>query len=109
MALQHAASGQLIALKRDDDDIAYFTSVALAKTEHMEVIRLVLPQGREMAEHKVAGEMTLQCLEGEVAVDAHGTTTVLQPGQMLWLAGSQAHAVRALQDTVALLTILLPH
>jgi quercetin dioxygenase-like cupin family protein len=107
MALLHAASGERIQLERGDDDIAHFTSVALVKTEHMELIRLVLPKERSMPEHKVDGEMTLQCLEGEIAFDAHGRTTILHPGEMLYLAGGQPHSLRANKDAVALLTILL--
>lgn len=107
MALQHAASGELIPLKRGDDDIAHFTSVALAKTSNLELIRLVLPKGREMPVHKVDGEITLLCLEGEVVCDAHGLSTVLRPGEMLYLLGGVPHAVRANEDAVALLTILL--
>lgn len=109
MALLHATSGERIELQRGDDDIAYFTSVALTKTAHMELIRLVLPKGREMPEHKVDGEMTLLCLEGEIAFDAHGRSTILRPLEMLFLAGGEPHTVRALKDSVALLTILLPH
>ena len=107
MALQHAASGERIPLKRGDDDIAYFTSVALAKTENMELIRLVLPKDRAMPEHMVDGEMTLQCLEGEIVCDAGEKNTVLQPGEMLYLLGGVPHSVRATVDSVALLTILL--
>ena len=107
MALQHSISGEKIALARSDDDIAHFTSVALAKTPHMELIRLVLPKERPMPEHKVDGEVTLQCLEGEIEVDAHGRATLLKPGEMLFLAGGQPHGVRALKDAVALMTILL--
>jgi len=107
MALQHAASGERIALQRDEDDIAHFTSVALAKTEHMELIRLVLTKDKPMPEHRVEGEMTLVCLEGEIAVDAHGRTTVLRPSEMLYLMGGEPHAVRANVDAVGLLTILL--
>ena len=107
MALQHAASGELIPLKRGDDDIAHFTSVALAKTEHMELIRLVLPKGREMPVHSVEGEVTLLCLQGELACDAHGGTTIVRPGEMLYLLGGVPHGVRALDDAVGLLTILL--
>jgi quercetin dioxygenase-like cupin family protein len=108
MALRHAASGERITLQRGDDDIAHFTSVALAKTEHMELIRLVLPTERAMPEHRVEGEMTLLCLEGEIALDAHGRTTVLQPSEMVFLAGGEPHAIRANKDAVALMTILLP-
>jgi quercetin dioxygenase-like cupin family protein len=107
MALQHAASGELIRLQTSDADIAHFTSVALAKTAHMELIRLVLPKEREMPVHKVDGEMTLLCLQGELVCDAHGTATVLRPGEMLYLLGGVPHAVRANEDAVALLTILL--
>jgi quercetin dioxygenase-like cupin family protein len=83
MALHHAASGEKIALARSDDEIAFFTSVAIVKTEHMELIRLVLPKERAMPEHKVDGEMTLQCLEGEIDVDAYGRSATLKPGEML--------------------------
>lgn len=107
MALQHAASGECIPLQRGDDDIAHFTSVALAKTDNMELIRLVLPKERAMPEHMVEGEMTLQCLEGEIVCNAHGGSTVLQPGEMLFLLGGVPHSVQAKVDSVALLTILL--
>lgn len=107
MALQHAASGERIPLQRGDDDIAHFTSVALAKTDNMELIRLVLPKERAMPEHMVEGEITLQCLEGEIVCNAHGSSTVLLPGEMLFLLGGVQHSVQANMDSVALLTILL--
>jgi quercetin dioxygenase-like cupin family protein len=107
MALQHAASGDKIALSRGDDDIAFFTSVALAKTPHMELIRLVLPKERPMPLHKVDGEVTLQCLEGEIEIDAHDKVVNLKPGEMLYLVGGVPHAVRAVEDAVALMTILI--
>jgi len=107
MALQHARSGERIALQRGEDDIANFTSIALIKTDHMELIRLVLPKEKPMPEHYVEGEMTLLCLEGEIAFDAHGRTTILQPNEMVYLAGGEPHALRANRDAVALMTILL--
>jgi quercetin dioxygenase-like cupin family protein len=60
-----------------------------------------------MPEHMVDGEMTLQCLEGEIVCEAGGKNTVLQPGDMLYLLGGVPHSVRANVDSVALLTILL--
>ena len=107
MALRHAVSGERIRLKRDGDDIANFTSVALIKTDHVELIRLVIPKDKPLPEHRVEGEMTLLCLEGEIAFDAHGRTTLLQPNEMVYLAGGEPHSVRANKDAVALLTILL--
>jgi quercetin dioxygenase-like cupin family protein len=107
MALQHAAPGDCIVLERSDDDIAHFTSVALAKTDHMELIRLVVPKEKPMPEHWVEGEMTLLCLEGEIVVDQRARSTVLRPNEMLYLAGREPHAIRANLDAVALMTILL--
>jgi quercetin dioxygenase-like cupin family protein len=107
MALQHASSGQVIALNNAGEDVTQFSSIALAKTDEIELIRLVLPAGKTMPEHWVKGEITLQCLSGEVAVDAHGRTVTLHGGEMLFLAGATPHAVRAVADSVALLTIVL--
>jgi quercetin dioxygenase-like cupin family protein len=107
MALQHASSGQVIALQRTGEDLTQFSSIALAKTDEIELIRLVLPAGKTMPEHWVKGEITLQCLSGEIAVDAHGRTATLHGGEMLYLAGATPHAVRAVADSVALLTIVL--
>ena len=107
MALQHAVSGERIKLERDEDDIANFTSVALIKTDHMELIRLVIPKDKPLPEHRVEGEMTLLCLHGEIAFDAHGRTTILHPNEMVYLAGGEPHSVRANKEAVALLTILL--
>jgi quercetin dioxygenase-like cupin family protein len=51
--------------------------------------------------------MTLLCLEGEIAFEAHGRTTILRPNELVYLAGGEPHAIRANQDAVALMTILL--
>lgn len=107
MALQHAISGQAIALERAGEDPAQFASIALVKTGQLELIRLVLPKGRGMPEHAVAGEITLQCLRGAIALEAHGRVTVLRGGEMLYVAGGTPHALRAEEDALALLTILL--
>ena len=107
MALQHAVSGERIMLQRGEDDIANFTSVALVKTDHMELIRLLVTKEKPVPEHRVEGEMTLLCLEGEIAFDAHGRTTILRPSEMIYLAGGEPHAIRANMDSVALMTILL--
>ncbi|MCG2585845.1 hypothetical protein [Massilia sp. TS11] len=107
MALPHAASGDLIPLRREGDDLANFTSIALAKTESMELIRLVLPKGRAMPSHAIERECTLLCLHGSLVVEMNGRETRMAPSELMWIAGRQQHAVRAEEDAVALLTILL--
>ncbi len=106
MALPHAVSGERIALLEHIDP--RFASIALAKTAHMELIRLQLQAGKAMPMHSVQGEITLQCLQGEIECVAHGRSTTLRPMDLLFLAGGEPHAIKAIQDSVALLTILLP-
>ena len=108
MALPHASSGEVIDLKpAAGDDLSQFSSIALAKTDELELIRMVMPKGKTMPEHHVLGEITLLCLQGQVAVQAHGGVQLLGPGQMLYLLGGQAHALEAREDSVVLLTMLM--
>jgi quercetin dioxygenase-like cupin family protein len=107
MALPHAASGDVITVGRGAQDFSRFSAHALAKTKELELVRLILPKGKTMPEHHVPGELTLLCLEGEIVVDVHGKERTLHAGEMLYLFGGQGHALRAEQDAVALLTILL--
>jgi quercetin dioxygenase-like cupin family protein len=109
MALPHAISGQAISIQlQPGEDLQQFSSIALAKTEHLELIRMVMPAGRALAEHAVKGQVTVQCLHGEVALDAHGRTVLLRAGELLYLQGGAQHALRANADSILLLTILLP-
>lgn len=108
MALPHAASGEVIQVHAAGSAAGgEFSSIALARTDELELIRMLLPKGKTMPEHHVPGEITLLCLEGEVAVDLHGEQRVLLAGQMLYLNGGQAHGLEARQDSIVLLTILL--
>ncbi|APA71697.1 cupin domain-containing protein [Janthinobacterium sp. SUN118] len=108
MALVHAASGQVIDVQgADGENLSQFSAIALAKTDELELIRMCMPKGKTMPEHHVLGEITLLCLQGEVAVEAHGGVHVLGPGQMLYLHGGQAHALAAREDSLLLLTILM--
>ena len=71
MALEHASSGQVIeVLRRDGGDLSQFSAIALARTDELELIRMCMPKGKTMPEHHVLGEITLLCLQGQVAVTA---------------------------------------
>lgn len=82
-------------------------STALFKSADLEVIRLVMPAGEGVPAHQVAGEATLQCIEGRLRVDAAGRAQVLEAGQLLYVPGGMPHAITALTAASALLTIAL--
>ncbi|MBL8278115.1 MAG: cupin domain-containing protein [Pelomonas sp.] len=107
MALPHAGSGEPWDVKPLGDALAAARTSALFKAENLEVIRLILPAGHVLAPHSVPGEITLQCLEGELVVEAQGQVRRLKAGQLLYLVGGEPHKVAAVQASSALLTIAL--
>ncbi len=106
MSLPHANSGDVVDLKPLGERLPAAISTAIVRTAHLELIRSVLHRGRSVPEHKVDGELTIQCIEGRLSVQAHGRTIALAPGDLLFLAGGVAHAVHAEEDSSALLTLV---
>jgi len=107
MALNHAEPGEPWDVRPLGHELAAAKTTALFKAEHLEVIRLVLLAGQELPPHKVAGEITLQCLEGELLIEVQSDRYRLPSGRMLYLTGGEVHKVVATQDSSALLTIAL--
>ena len=50
----------------------------------------------------------MQCLEGRVAFTVQGKTQELVGGELLYLSGNEPHAVKGIEDSSLLVTILLP-
>jgi quercetin dioxygenase-like cupin family protein len=75
----------------------------------VEIIRLVVPAGKEIEEHKAKGEIVVQCLEGRVAFTAFGRTQNLEAGKLLYLARGEPHTVNGIENASLLLTVLLPN
>lgn len=107
MAVPHAAPGQVIDVRPLGAALHGAVTTVLVKAPRLEVIRLVVKAGKEIPPHKAAGEITVQCLEGRVNFTALGQDHELTPGRFLYLPGGTEHAVKGLEDSSLLLTILL--
>ncbi|MBZ0132908.1 MAG: cupin domain-containing protein [Rhodocyclaceae bacterium] len=107
MAILHAASGELIDILSPGEDLRQAKSITLVRADHLEVFRLVLAAGKTLQDHKASGALTIQCLAGSVELEAHGRTQVLRAGSMVYLSDAEPHAVKALEDSSLLITILL--
>jgi quercetin dioxygenase-like cupin family protein len=105
MAIPHAKSGEVIDLRPVGETPA--RTITLVKTDRLEVIRLAVPAGKDLHQHQVAGEITVQCLDGRVTFTAGTTARELRAGQMVYLAGNEPHSLRGIEDASVLLTILL--
>jgi quercetin dioxygenase-like cupin family protein len=107
MAIPHAKSGEVVHLPLGKL-LHSTTTTTLVKTIDLEVIRLVVPAGKEIKTHTAPGPITVQCVEGRVLFTALGETQQLDAGKFLFLSAGEPHAVKGIEDSSLLVTILLP-
>lgn len=107
MAIHHAKPGEPVDVRPLGSRLSSAQTETLVKTDALEVIRLVLPAGKEIPGHNVPGELTLQCLEGRIALRLGDGERELGPGMCVYLEPGQEHSVRGMEASSALLTILL--
>jgi quercetin dioxygenase-like cupin family protein len=108
MAIPHAKPGEIVDVRPLGSALASAQTSTLVRAEQVEIIRLVVPAGKEIAEHKAKGEIVVQCLEGQVAFTAFGKTQDLEAGKLLYLPTGEPHSVKGIKSASLLLTILLP-
>jgi quercetin dioxygenase-like cupin family protein len=108
MAIPHAKSGEVVDVRPLGSALTSTTTKTLVRAEQVEVIRLIVPAGKEIEEHKAKGELVVQCLEGRVAFTAFGKTQNLEAGKLLYLPTGEPHSVKGIENASLLLTILLP-
>jgi len=107
MAQPHVQSGQVVSVLALGAGLTGARTTALLKAEQLEVVRIVLPAGAAMREHQTPGELTLQCIEGRLEFTTPAASHVLEAGDFIHLRGEEPHALRALSDSSALVTICL--
>lgn len=107
MAISHAKPGEIVDVRPLGSRLPDTKTSTLLKTQNVEVVRLVMPAGKEISEHKAPGEIIVQCLEGKIAFTAMGKTDELDAGELLCLAAEEPHSVKCIEDAAFLLTILL--
>ena len=108
MAIPHAKPGEVVDIRPLRSALASAQTTTLVRAERVEVIRLVVPAGKEIKEHQAKGEIVVHCLEGRVAFTAFGKTQTLEAGKLLYLPTGEPHTVKGIEDASLLLTILLP-
>jgi quercetin dioxygenase-like cupin family protein len=108
MSVPHAKPGEVVDVRPLGAALASARTTTLIKADKLEVVRLVLAAGKEIAEHRAPGAIVVHCLEGKISIAALGSTRELTAGQLLQLSAGQPHSVRCIEDASVLLTMLLP-
>lgn len=107
MAISHAQPGDVIDVRPLGTALAQVQTRTLFKAESLEVVRLVMAAGKRIAEHRAPGEITVQCLEGRIALTALGRTQELTAGELVYLQAGEPHSVQCIENGSLLLTIVL--
>ena len=107
MSIPHVVSGEVVNLQTLKADMPTGSTVALVTTSDMEVIRMMLPQGKKIPEHSVPGQISVQCIAGHTVFGVGSETRELKEGDWLYLDGGQPHSLEAVDNSVLLVTILL--
>jgi quercetin dioxygenase-like cupin family protein len=98
--------GILADLKREPTwRTARRNAVTLLKQPRLRVVLVALQGGAEVASHQTDSPVTVQALEGRVAVRFDADELVLTAGQLLTLRPGVEHAMRAKDESAFLLTL----
>ncbi len=110
MATHHARAGEIVDLDSWADDLPAEKSKVIAKTDGLELARLVIAADTEMHHSRycqVAAPIVIHCLEGEIELKSSGETVRIKQGQLVYLQGKTEHALRGVTNSIVLLTIVL--
>ncbi|MDF1743000.1 MAG: cupin domain-containing protein [Gimesia sp.] len=105
MADSYSEAGELINVSPLGSQLESMKTTTLVKTDHLQIIRLIMQAGKSLPNHSAPGILIIQCLEGRVIFQCLGKTHELSPGHMLHLPPAESHAVECLETASLLLTI----
>jgi quercetin dioxygenase-like cupin family protein len=80
-------------------------AITVFKTNGLRIVLIALHQDSEMARHIADGIISVQVLKGHIQFMTDQKTVELSEGQMLALHERIPHSVKALQESIFLLTL----
>lgn len=107
MAQTHASSSQVVSVRPLGERLGEARTSAILKAGQLELVRVVLPAGKGLRQHSAPGELTVQCLEGRIELSTPQGRHLLEAGDLVHLPPQCPHALTALVDSSALVTLCL--
>ena len=80
-------------------------SITIYKSDTMRIVLIALHEGAEMKTHTAPGVISVQALQGQINFTAEGKTAELTAGKMIALKTGIPHSVKAVKESVFLLTM----
>lgn len=82
-------------------------AITIFKNSEMRIVLVALHKGTEMKTHTAPGVISVQVLEGKIVFTAEDKPAERSAGQMLALHAGIPHSVKAMDDSIFLLTLSL--
>lgn len=82
-------------------------SITVFKSDLMRIVLIGLHKNGELKTHTAPGQISVQCLEGNIVFTAEAQSVDLQKGQMISLHPRIPHSVVAKEESFFLLTIAM--
>jgi quercetin dioxygenase-like cupin family protein len=96
---------QIQALRREDTYSRGRAGRTLAKSGRFRLTLVAMAAGNEIGTHQADSPMTLHVLEGAIEFRAAGESHELRAGEVLFFGPGDAHDIRALEESVLLITL----
>ncbi len=80
-------------------------AMTVYKTNGMRIVLIALHEDAVMQKHKAEGIISVQVLEGEILFSTDDQSVVIRKGQMIALHKGLPHSVKAIKESVFLLTL----
>jgi quercetin dioxygenase-like cupin family protein len=106
MMLSRAQPIKVIGVRPPRAEPSNHYASTLIESDSLEVVRWFLPAGKDVSWHELRGEITLHCLEGNVVFCTGESECELSAGELIHIASADNHWLRAIEDSLLLLTIL---
>jgi nucleotide-binding universal stress UspA family protein/quercetin dioxygenase-like cupin family protein len=97
--------GEVVDVRPLGAALGWAKTKVLVRAEGLEVVRMVVPAGKEIPQHKTKGILVVQCLEGHVVFTTCGIMQDLRAGDFLYLPAEEPHSVKGVRDASLLLTL----
>ena len=83
------------------------TSRALIDNDAVRVVMFTFDQGEQLTEHTASMPVVVQLLAGRMRFEVGGEGSLLAPGDLVYLAPKEPHALEALEPSRLALTLVL--
>lgn len=81
-------------------------SRVLYKDDHLRLVGFAFDSGQELTDHTAGVPVTIQVVTGRFAITAGDDEDEIVPGSWVHIPGGLTHALRALEPSVMVLTLL---